>query len=161
IVGWSDFNGDVRAQRYNASGTAAWTAGGVVLGSLADSVALATDGQGGAIVVWGPTLSAQRVSSSGTPQWTAGGVSLGANTLNMVATADGSGGAFIGYQRDSAGTATDPMYALHITSSGANASGWPSGGLACTQVIYRQTQPAVVSDGSGGAIIVWRDYRST
>ena len=160
ILGWSDANGEFRAQRYDAGGNDAWASGGVVLGAEAASIALVSDGQGGAIGVWGPTLSAQRISSAGVVQWSAGGVSLGAAARATVAVADGSGGAFIGYHRDVAGT-TDPIYALRITASGANAAGWPSGGMPCTQVVYQQSQPAIVTDGTGGVICAWRDHRSS
>jgi hypothetical protein len=37
---------------------------------------------------------------------------------------------------------------------------WDADGVALCVAYSGQTKPAIVSDGAGGAIVVWRDYRS-
>ena len=117
IVAWTDprgGDGDVYAQRLNPTCTPLWTANGVPVRAAAGSqhgARLASDGSGGAIIVWmddttvlNPDLFAQRVSGAGAIQWTASGVPV----------------------------CTDPSF---------------------------QFQPVITSDGAGGAIAAWFDFR--
>lgn len=71
---------------------------------------------------------------------------------------DGSGGAIIAWDDDRANTFNNDIYAQKVDASGTVQ--WAIDGVAiCTATGY-QTDIFVISDGSGGAIIVWNDPRN-
>lgn len=70
---------------------------------------------------------------------------------------DGSGGAIIVWEDKRSGTNTD-IYAQRIDVSG-NVK-WTTNGVAISTAANDQKRLTIVSDGSGGAIIAWEDYRS-
>jgi len=72
--------------------------------------------------------------------------------------ADGSGGVIIAWQDLRGGVAYD-VYAQHILASGAADPAWPADGRAICTANNDQTNVALVSDGAGGAILVWQDIR--
>src|SRR5439155_16699716 len=77
--------------------------------------------------------------------------------LEPVAAADGAGGVLIAWtDRRNAASA---IYAVRLTSSGAVAPGWPVNGRPLTPASAGQYNPAIVSDGAGGAILAWSDER--
>jgi len=174
IVTWEDFrssaNYDIYAQRVNASGTALWTADGVALCAAAGdqlNPAIASDEVGGVVVTWGDYRSgtsydiyAQRVSISGAPQWTADGVTLctatGDQSYPMI-TSDGAGGGIVTWQDYRSGTSD--VYAQRVNSSGVPL--WFSDGVVLCDAASDQTYPKIVSDGTGGAIVTWYDFRSS
>lgn len=143
-----------------------------------DGALLASDGAGGAIIVWqdlGPgvvDVFAQRVLASGSvaPLWPAQGRALLGDPLAIapvlggqalpVIVADGGGGAIIAWQdgRDDAGGAD--IYAQHVLGSGALDPAWPPNGVALCTAAGLQDVPSIVSDGAGGAIVAWMDGRS-
>ena len=95
--------------------------------------------------------------------WPPGGVQICQNcqgTLPVVVP-DGTGGGFVAWQDTRNGN--DDIYAQHLTASGDIAPGWPIDGVPlCTHPraqFLGILQPAV-SDGSGGFIIPWVDYRN-
>jgi hypothetical protein len=49
---------------------------------------------------------------------------------------------------------------LHLTSTGAVASGWPASGLNLTPEPGAQAVGAIVPDDSGGAVFIWGDGRN-
>ena len=52
---------------------------------------------------------------------------------------------------------------LAVTVIGLQAAGflfWPSGGVPISQAVDDQVLPQSISDGTGGAIIAWQDFRS-
>lgn len=70
---------------------------------------------------------------------------------------DGSGGAIITWE-DKRNSNTDiNIYTQRINSFGIVQ--WTSDGVTICDTIRNQTTPAIADDGSGGAIIVWRDQR--
>jgi hypothetical protein len=56
-------------------------------------------------------------------------------------------------------TAADDIRAQHLDATGARS--WTSSGVVVCNATGSQTQPRGVPDGSGGAIVVWRDQRTT
>jgi hypothetical protein len=71
---------------------------------------------------------------------------------------DGTGGAIVTWD-DWRGTFTAPdVYAQRVDASGAPL--WTTNGAALSNLVYEQESPAIVTDGSGGAILAWTDYRS-
>ena len=171
IITWVDYRNDyydIYAQRINASGAVLWTADGVpVCTATYDqySPTIASDGSGGAIITWydsrnGNTdIYAQRINASGAVLWTADGVPISVATGSQYSptiASDGSGGAIITWYDSRNGNAD--IYAQRINASGAVQ--WTADGVSISTATYNQYYPAIVSDGSSGAIITWRDARN-
>ena len=160
---------DIYAQRVNSAGEVQWTADGVAISTAADNQVgpqLISDGSGGAIITWQDDRSgncdiyAQRVNSAGAVQWTADGVAISTAANNQQSPqliSDGSGGAIITWQDYRSGTSCD-IYAQRVNSAGAVQ--WTADGVAISTAAIDQFNPQLISDGSGGAIITWQDYRS-
>jgi hypothetical protein len=175
IMAWNDSRaggGDIYARRVNAAGVPQWTANGVALCTAAGDqggVAIATDGANGAIVSWADAraggtnndIYVRRINSAGVPQWTADGVALctaaGQQHHNQMIP-DGNGGAIVSWYDERLGTGNTDIYARRVDASG-NAQWTLNGSPVCTQTAS-QYNPVIASDGSGGAIIAWDDYRS-
>ena len=126
-----------------------------------------SDGAGGAIIAWQDKRSgsnydiyAQRVSASGAVQWAANGVAICSVDSDQVSPAiisDGSGGAIIAWQDKRSGSYD--IYAQRVNASGVLQ--WsPSTGDSVCKVVFDQVNIAMVSDGSGGVLLAWEDYRS-
>jgi hypothetical protein len=173
IAAWNDQRGgiyyDIYAQRVNASGIVQWTVDGVALCTAANdqmNLAIVPDGAGGAIIAWMDRRSAttydvyaQRVNASGAVQWTANGVAVSTATgdqYSPTVVADGAGGAIVTWEDDRSGNYD--IYAQRVNASGAVQ--WAANGVAFSTAIGDQQYPAIVSDGAGGAIVTWQDYRS-
>ncbi len=77
----------------------------------------------------------------------------------VVAVPDGAGGMLLAWQDGRPGSHSD-IYAQHVLGSGVVDPAWPANGRAICTAAYNQTSPVIVADGSGGAVIVWQDYRS-
>lgn len=172
IIAWADFRtgatADLFAQRVNGSGIVQWAADGISLSSAANNQTfpqLISDGSGGAIVVWednrtgSADIYAQRVNHDGTVAWTIDGIPISAaanSQLSPQLVSDGSGGAIIVWQDHR--NATTDLYAQRV--NGAGAVQWGADGAAVTTAPDAQQSAALVSDGAGGAIIVWQDHRA-
>jgi hypothetical protein len=173
IITWDDYRSgsthDIYAQRIDASGAVVWTADGVAICvAIHDqsSPVLVSDGTGGAIIAWSDTrngnsdIFAQHIDGAGSVQWITDGVALcTASSVQSYPTiiTDGAAGAIITWQDYRSGTNYD-IYAQRIDATGAVK--WTTDGVAISVAIHDQTSPTIVSDGAGGAIISWYDYRS-
>lgn len=179
IITWSDERNsatnlsDIYAQHINTSGVVLWATNGVSICSkvnFQDNPALASDGNGGAIITWEDkrngtdyNIFAQSINATGTTQWNLDGV-LVCNAVNnqlkpkLIAAEVGQ--AIITWQDNRLSTATTNIYALKMNSGGANA--W--GGAANNGVLMCSSgsclEPQLVSDGNFGAIITWYDRRN-
>jgi hypothetical protein len=190
IITWMDGrsainNEDIFAQHVLASGTVdpLWPVDGRGLCTAAGDQVLpntnpptfyqpiASDGAGGAIVTWadfrgGGTsdVYAQHVLASGIidPAWPANGRALctAANLQDVPnIVSDGAGGGIVAWSDLRGGAAYD-IYAQHVLASGAVDAAWPVDGRAlCTAASY-QLFASIISDGAGGALVAWTDYRS-
>ncbi len=172
IVAWQDQRSggddDVYAQRVSASGAAGWTADGVVLCAASgwqESLGIASDGAGGAIVAWDDYRSgnydiyAQRIPAGGTVQWTANGVALctaAGGQHHPALVPDGAGGAIVTWYDQRSGNYD--IYAQRILAGGA--VNWTVDGVPLCTSAGEQYYPALVPDGAGGAIVTWFDQRS-
>jgi hypothetical protein len=172
IMTWSDVRSgtsyDVYAQRFSAAGAAQWTANGVALASGAGNQAYSTiapDGAGGAVVAWennsagNKDIYAQKVNASGVAQWTANGAAL-CTALGDQTTpetiSDDAGGAIVAWTDARSG-------GLHIYAQRASGSGvaqWAANGIPVCVAALDQQDQTIVSDGVGGAVMAWRDYRN-
>ena len=173
VITWQDLRiggSDIYAQRLNGSGAPQWTANGVALcvfGNAQLSPKIVTDTGNGAIVTWedarpGATtdIYAQKVNGVGLTQWAIDGVPICTNVASQqipTMAPDGFGGAFIVWQDNRVGGVFD-IFAQRVNSAGM--AQWGLEGRAVSAVSNNQTLPIVVSDGSGGAIITWTDFRT-
>ena len=172
IITWEDIrNGthyDMYAQRINAGGAVQWTTDGVAISTAANTqgaAAIISDGSGGAIITWhdsrgtGFDIYAQRINASGDILWIANGVAIcGAiNSQSFPAIeSDGSSGAIISWADLRSGSSD--IYAQRIDASGVVQ--WTADGEEISTASANQAEQAIISDGSGGAIISWSDLRS-
>ncbi len=175
IVTWHDIRGgnyDIYAQRISAAGAVQWTADGVALcaaGGHQTFPAIATDGAGGAIVSWfdyrglGYDIYAQRISAAGAVQWTGDGVALctAAGFQEYPALiSDGAGGAIVAWfdQRTGGNYTYADIFAQRVSAAGTPL--WATDGVALCTATGSQQNPTLTSDGAGGAIVAWFDYRA-
>ena len=127
-----------------------------------------SDGSGGAIITWEDIrnlsttttdIYAQRVNSTGSTLWTLNGVSIctaGNNQSYPTIESDGSSGAIITW--DDYRNGNYDIYAQRVNNTGSTL--WTLDGVAICTAGNTQRYPMIVSDGSGGAIITWWDYRT-
>jgi hypothetical protein len=186
IVVWQDFRNprvNVFATRVLASGKLdlAWPVDGRAL--LADSTAqetafggqafpvIVSDGAGGAIVAWQDerlqndlNIFAQHILASGVvdPAWPANGRALctarGQQDIPTIVS-DGAGGAIVTWMDGRSSVTNVDIFAQHVLASGVVDPAWPADGAALCTALAPQAFPNIVSDGSGGAIVTWYDFR--
>ena len=145
-----------------------WVDNGNALCTVAgdqSSPQITSDGSGGAIVTWDDWRSwsydiyAQRVNASGVVQWVADGVALCAATGDQewpMITSDGAGGAIVTWDDDRSGSYD--VYTQRVNASGVVQ--WAADGVVLCAATGTQQYPAITSDGAGGAIVTWEDWRS-
>lgn len=136
--------------------------------------AIIADGVNGAIIVWQDhrngnwDIFAQRLDAERMPQWTGNGVAICTEASNQGGkngggegrpqlVSDGAGGAIIVW-RDERGGNTADIFAQHIDANG-NVQ-WQTNGVPICTASGEQSTPTLVSDGTGGAIITWEDFRN-
>jgi hypothetical protein len=149
-------------------GAVQWTANGVAICTFMGNQigpVIASDAGGGAIVTWGDArgsnydVYAQRVGSAGTVQWTTNGVPVCAapdfqGPPRIIA--DGAGGAIVSWADNRSGNSD--VYGQRIDALGAMQ--WTGNGVAICSDTTSQGEPALASDGNGGAIVAWQDPRN-
>ncbi|MFH1194403.1 MAG: hypothetical protein V1720_01745 [bacterium] len=125
------------------------------------------DGDHGAIYAWtdwrngsNTDIYTQKINSAGYTQWTNDGVAICTSSNNqshLTMTGDGSGGAIMAWLDNRTGSGYD-IYAQRINSSGSVQ--WSANGVLICPLANEEIVPTIVSDGNGGAIIVWADNRN-
>jgi hypothetical protein len=175
IIVWRDSRNiatqaDIYAQHVNASGVLLWSTDAVAIcNAVSDqfSPRLVSDGAGGAIIAWYDNragnydIYAQRINGAGVVQWTTDGVAVCTATGNQNAhqlLADGSGGAIIVWSDGRTGGPNADIYVQRVDASGAIL--WSGDGMPVSTAGALQNIPQIVSDGAGGAIISWEDWRN-
>jgi hypothetical protein len=140
-----------------------WQVNGVDVATRDDNhsnPAIISDGAAGAIIAWqNADIYVQRVDAFGVPQWTGGDVVLCAAVgLQQYPTlvADGAGGAIVVWY-DHRSPAGIDIYAQRVNGSGSPL--WTPDGVALCAAAGDQYSPQIISDGAGGAIVTWHDYR--
>jgi len=181
IFTWVDFRtgtsfSDIYAQRVQSNGMTqpGWPANGVAICTAfisQEAPLLCTDGNSGAIITWIDeryysgyyNIFAQRVDKDGTTQWVAGGepicnVSYATNPYLAICS-DGAGGAIIAWTDDRFYPTTwYDIFAQKVNTNG-NIQWTLDGVQICVHNEYKQ-DVQIVSDGAGGAVIVWKDSRT-
>jgi hypothetical protein len=163
-------NGDLRAYRIDARGSAAWGFGGVAVSSAGDTVAspaLAPDGAGGCFIAWQDMRSdagdiyAQRLSSSGTAHWAAGGLPVCDTAMTQCEPSiapDGAGGIVVAWS-DNRDSLQYDIFAARLTSAGSPV--WEVRGVPVCAAPGDQARPIAAPYGTfGGAVVAWIDARS-
>src|SRR5688572_9928467 len=125
------------------------------------------DGAGGAILVWHDLgldsgnevgVYIQRVLADGSRPWGANGVPicvLDSFQVYPSIVSDGAGGVIVTWIDGRGGTFD--IYAQRVNSSGVKL--WAVNGVPVSAAPGNQVVPTPVSDGAGGAIIAWHDFR--
>jgi hypothetical protein len=125
-----------------------------------------SDGAGGAIIAWEDSRSgtsdiyAQRISAGGVVLWQANGVPICTASDDQFFPAlvsDDSGGAIITWQ-DYRNLSIPDIYAQRVDAGGTTR--WTTNGVPVCTAADEQFRPVIVTDGAGGAIIVWEDFRN-
>jgi hypothetical protein len=169
MVAWQDYRSGTDYDIYvKRAGYYVWPGHGVALcTAVGDQMnpMVASDGAGGAIVTWmdwrfgNADIYAQRVSRFGVPLWDGNGVLIcGAVDQQQypVIASDGAGGAIIAWADFRNGSRND-AYAQRLNGQGVVQ--WAEGGVQLTTAPANVWETRIVSDGAGGAIVAWIDYR--
>jgi hypothetical protein len=176
IAAWQDNRDsdyDIYAQRLSSIGETQWPDDGVPVCTAAGmQLALqgVSDGAGGAILVWvdlrdgEADIYAQRIDPDGNLMWPVGSPSV--DGVPVCATAehqtwinvvsDGSGGAIVTWEH---GVSPGDIHAQRLDSNGELQWGSDSG-VVVSDAAGVQQWSRIVSDGAGGAILVWTDGRN-
>jgi hypothetical protein len=172
IVSWyanRDYQYDVYAQRFGASGAVLWGTDGVTVCEAAahqDYTEITSDGAGGAIITWRDSrdgsydIYAQRINATGTALWTTDGVPLCTATNYQwapVIVSDGMGGAIVAWRDNRSGEFD--IYVQRVDASGIVQ--WTTDGVALCTATGAQSMLQIESDGAGGAIVTWQDTRGS
>jgi hypothetical protein len=171
IVVWKDMRNsgdfDIYTQRMDMYGDALWTGNGVAICDTVDDQGYPqfdSDGNGGAIITWHDRRSsiyeiyAQRIDASGAIKWTAKGVPICQTAFDAyypTIVADGNSGAIISWVDLRNGNFD--IYTQMVDSTGSVQ--WTGNGIAICTAANQQYYPEITTDGAGGAIITWYDYR--
>jgi len=172
VLAIGDVSG-VFAQRVDSDGNVIWTPGDegacVQVSDPANipayDVCLAADGAGGALVAFVATdhmtsevrVYINRVFSSGSI-WSPSGFQLAPSSSDQwhpAITGDGYGGAIIAFQQDFLSTSTKYIVVQKVDGSGI--SQWVFPGII-RQIGSYLERPDILSDGLGGAYVVWHGY---
>jgi len=175
LIIWQDGRsdaGDIYAQRISlTSGVAFWTSGGLVVSAASGEQSYSVvcqSGEGEAIAAWqdertgsDDEIFAQKIDEDGNILWTAGGVpvSTGTGGRSQVAlVADSNDGAIIAWKDDRNGASEADIRVQRISSDSNKLWHWD--GVVISSASGAQVSPRIVTDGQGGAIVVWQDNRS-
>ncbi len=174
IIVWEDIrigNYTIYAQHLNANGNATWTRNGIKLATSNSDQRypiIASDGNGGAYVVWqdsrnssndGIDLYGQHILANGTVGYAVGGVAVAnafGNQDNAVICSDGNGNAFVAWEDSRASNSSNrpDIYLNRMTSGGVSFG--PSG-MVVDASINHQVGPSICADGTGGCYVAWED----
>mgnify|MGYP003346557592 CR=1 FL=1 len=177
FVAWQEGpsgNTDVRLQHLTATGTRVpgfVDGGNGVCNAVGDQTvnSMVADGAGGVLLAWtdrrgaDDDVAVQRVNGDGS---LATGFPIDGRVLcnasgqqtRIRLQSDGASGAFVVWE-DRRTLGAD-LYGTHLLADGTIASGFAPNGNVVASATNDQTNPAVCSDGSGGAFVVWEDQRN-
>lgn len=169
---------EIYAARLNSAGAVQWTTTvcAAISNTPRQNAVVISDGAGGAIVAWqdwrdttGPptgnsqNIYAARLNATGGFVWGSGngtaiatGPTFG-NKYFPVMCSDGSNGAILAWTSNISDGGD--IFAKHVNASGVTSWGG-AGGLVICDTANAQTSPGIVSDGAGGAVIAWEDWRN-
>jgi len=160
---------NIYAQKISPNGRLAWGMDGIAVAKIAanqSSPKIITDTRGGAIICWEdhrapdyPKIRVQHLDRSGKNIWESSLsiAQIKSRQVNPKMIPDGSGGAIIIWQDDRDVLGLQDIYAQRVSSQGKLL--WGNAGVALISANGDQIDPVMVSDGRGGAIAAWTDFR--
>jgi hypothetical protein len=162
---------DIMAKKINRFGLDLWSHNGVSVTTVNGAPIypwprMSSDGRGGAILAWTDAhlgtraVFVQRINASGDVQWAQGGVLINTSPYSsddFQIISDGSNGAVIVWTDKRNGGVGD-IYAQRVDSSGLVQ--WASNGVGVCTASGHQAAPTLASNGAGGAIVTWINYRA-
>ncbi|NOT33191.1 MAG: T9SS type A sorting domain-containing protein [Candidatus Eisenbacteria bacterium] len=177
LVSWvslSDTEFATYVTRYDSGGNlaAGWPTSGVRVGDggvspqplfyLWRDHSIASDGAGGAFVLW-PAFSGFRVAhvtANGQldSNWPAGGLRPAPEPITIWSAtilADGAGGVFVAWSDARDGWRHVRVHRLQV--DGSPYPGWPTDGVLTKTGFNEQDKPVLSLDGSGGVWVGWSD----
>lgn len=131
------------------------------------SLQIISDGAGGAIIAWEDTrdshfdIYAQRIDARGNILWEKDGIPVCVAEENQnrpKIISDGAGGAVIAWQDMRSGIENSDIYVQRIDADGRPQ--WATNGTPLCTEVNAQNSPCIATDGAGGAIVVWQDFRT-
>jgi hypothetical protein len=139
-----------------------------IAGGLQVDLRMCDDGQKGAFIVWkdyrmggAADIYAQHLDSLGNPKWTANGVPVCTQTADQSTPAiisDMNGGVIISWSDWRTGIERD-LYAQRLDANGNPL--WMLNGVIVSNKNEREHNQRMVSDGAGGAIIIFENQSQT
>ncbi len=172
IIAWDDSRDGVGmvnifAQRVDSLGNILWQDGGMEINGFSSRQGISgiiSDGMGGAILAWTYSGSekgvyVQRIDENGAKQWGDNGVRLSQSFYDQFScdiVADNKGGVIVVWQ-DERGQDGD-IYAQRVNAEGKTM--WVENGVPVSALAGDQASPVAMSDGNGGVITIWADYRN-
>lgn len=159
---------DLYIQRVNALGEPMWDQDGIPVfpsESLQSEPILISNNVGGFYVVWWDVIGtdqwhimAYRIGNDGKPFWDAPIIITPEEGIQGVhrVVPDSDGGIIVVWQIYE-NFINDQLYAQRISPDGSKL--WQEEGVPICIADGIQKNPAIVEDGKGGAIVVWRDER--
>jgi len=159
-----------KAQRLDGDGNPLWGEGGVQVSPVGIDLGGGgfSDERGGAIIFWSVadtlwgvhrSVYAQRIDSLGNLLWDEEGVLICDGAVGYVGRlrmcTDGTGGVIIAWEDGRNEVYDYDIYAQRIDSAGVVK--WQENGIPISRKRWTQDCQEIVSDGSGGAIIVWTE----
>jgi hypothetical protein len=171
VIVWEDAGGgnyDIYAQKINKDGTIAWACDGVPVCTAAftqHEPKLTVNDDGGATIVWEDyrknnwDIYAQRISSEGGAVWDTDGVQVCTEKGTQYAPqiVKGKERSFLVVWEDYRNNKNYSIYAQKLSQNGEIL--WEPSGTAICITDGGSRYPQIVSDGEGGAIVVWTDFR--
>jgi hypothetical protein len=170
-----EIDGSVYLQRINSNGEKPWGDNAVVCGSTNELISMDSDGNGGAVFALkvegvpgdfqnsNGDIYAQKINADGTLQWGNDVLPVCIDIGNQVEpkiVSDNNGGAIVCWNDE---RNMDPVWRnVDIYAQKINADGIPQWGMDGIPVCHAenvQQNTDIISDGTGGAIICWEDWR--
>jgi hypothetical protein len=161
---------NIYAQKFNRQGALLWGKDGIPVAKVRANQTnpqMVSDGAGGAIIVWEDArnsnylkIYSQRISVSGKKVWEKGSLPLtkiDSRQSHPLLISDDAGGAIVVWQDERNPLSYKDLYAQRV--SGAGDFLWGKNGLALCSENGDQVEAAVLSDGEGGIILTWADFR--
>lgn len=180
IISWSKPNTggySVGVQHLTAAGNVTWGTNGKIIGAgkwnrlahasdYSSPIGIISDGNYGALVTWSQRMVSQnniwanRIDSTGNGLWTDTGVIVCKQSYNqeypqIVLSTTGSP---IIVWEDYRNSTDGDLYAQILNSNGTIKG--KTNGIEVSIANNYQQIPSVVTDGNGGAIVAWDDYRN-
>lgn len=162
-------------QKINADGTLAWSnaVAAAPTNSTQTKPVLISDGKAGAILLWEDwrhytdeqhfkAIYAQRFNASGQKLWPEEGLPVRIERFadHFRAVSDEHGGVVLAWHDfvPVESYMLADIFAQRISPEGVLL--WGDGGTTVCNASGPQTEPHIVADGTGGAIVTWHDFRS-